>query len=69
MNTDESCGAKDWESDGESEDEEYEEEFHSVKDESDNDFVFNDLFEKSNPSQTIQFISDDQIGGVVVPGS
>ena len=38
-------------------------------DESDNDFVFNDLFEKSNPSQTIQFISDDKIGEVVVQGS
>ena len=69
VNTDRSCGAKDWESDGESEDEEYEEEFHSVEDESDNDFVFNDLFEKSNPSQTIQFISDDEIGEVVVQGS
>ena len=69
MNTDRSCGAKDWESDGESEDEEYEEEFHNVGDESDNDFVFNDLFEKSNPSQTIQFISDDQIGEVVVQRS
>ena len=69
MNTDKSCGAKDWESDGESEDEEYEEEFHSVEDERDNDFVFNDLFEKSNPSQTIQFISDDKIGEVVVQGS
>ena len=69
MNTDRSCGAKDWESDGESEDEEYEEEFHSVEDESDNDFVLNDLFEKSNPSQTIQFISDDEIGEVVVQGS
>ena len=34
-----------------------------------NDFVFNDLFEKSNPSQTIQFISDDQLGEVVVQGS
>ena len=69
MNTDKSCGAKDWESDGESEDEEYEEEFNSVEDESDNEFVFNDLFEKSNPSQTTQFISDDQIGEVVVQGS
>ena len=69
MNTDKSCGAKDWESDGESEDEEYEEEFHSVEDESDNDFVFNDLFEKNDPSQTIQFISDDKIGEVVVQGS
>ena len=66
MNTDKSCGVKDWESDGKSEDEEYEEEFQIVEDESDNDFVFNDLFEKSNPSQTIQFISDDQIGEVVV---
>ena len=47
MNTDESCGAKD-ESDGESGDEEYEEEFDSEEDESDNDFVFNDLDEKSN---------------------
>ena len=62
MNTDKSCGAKDWESDGESEDEEYEEEFHSVE-------RFNDLFEKSDPSQTIQFISDDKIGEVVVQGS
>ena len=34
-----------------------------------NDFVFNDLFEESNPSQTIQFISDDQIGEVVVQRS
>ena len=50
-------------------DEEYEEEFHSVEDERDNDFVFNDLFEESNPSQTIQFISDDEIGEVVVQGS
>ena len=65
MNTDESCGAKD-ESDGESGDEEYEDEFDGGEDEGDNDFVFNDLFEKSNPSQTIQFISDDQIGEVVV---
>ena len=47
MNTDESCGAKD-ESDGESGDEKYEEEFDSGKDERDNDFVFNDLDEKSN---------------------
>ena len=69
VNTDKSCGVKDWESDGESEDEEYEEEFHNVGDESDNDFVFNDLFEKSNPSQTIQFILDDQIGEVVVQRS
>ena len=69
VNTDKSCGVKDWESDGESEDEEYEEEFHIVEDESDNDFVFNDLFEKSNPSQTIQFISDNKIREVVVQGS
>ena len=69
VNTDKSCGIKDWESDGESEDEECEEEFHIVEDESDNDFVFNDLFEKSNPSQTIQFISDDKIREVVVQGS
>ena len=47
MNTDESCGAKD-ESDGVSGDEGYEEEFDSGEDESDNDFVFNDLDEKSN---------------------
>ena len=47
MNTDESCGAKD-EIDWESGDEEYEDEFDSGKDESDNDFVFNDLDEKSN---------------------
>ena len=47
MNTDESCDAKD-ESDGESGDEEYKDEFDSGKDESDNDFVFNDLDEKSN---------------------
>ena len=47
MNTDESCGAKD-ESDGESRDEEYEEEFDSGEDKSDNGFVFNDLDEKSN---------------------
>ena len=64
MNTDESCGAKD-ESDGESGDEEYEEEFDSGKDESDNDFVFNDLDQKSNSWQTIQFISDDQRGGIM----
>ena len=69
VNTDKSCGVKDWESDRKSEDEEYEEEFQIVEDESDNDFVFNDLFEKSNPSQTIQFISDDQIGEVVVQRS
>ena len=60
VNTGESCGTKD-ESDGESGDGEYGEEFDSVEDESDNEFVFNDLDEKSNPSQTIQFISDDQI--------
>ena len=36
---------------------------------SDNDFVFKDLDEKSNPSQTIQFITDDQISEVVVQGS
>ena len=47
MNTDESCGARD-ESDAESGDEEYEEEFDSGKDERDNDFVFNDVDEKSN---------------------
>ena len=47
MNTDEPCGAKD-ESDGESGDEESEEEFDSGKDERDNDFVFNDVDEKSN---------------------
>ena len=47
VNTDESCGAKD-ESDGVSKDEEYEEEFDSGKDQSDIDFVFNDLDEKSN---------------------
>ena len=68
VNTDESCGAKD-ESDGESGDEEYEEEFDSGKDERDNDFVFNDLDEKSNSWQTIQFISDDQICEVVFLGS
>ena len=59
-------GSKD-EGHGESGDEEYEEEFDSEEDESDNDFVFKDLDEKSNPSQTIQFISDDQIS--VVQGS
>ena len=64
LNTDESCGAKD-ESDGESGDEKYEEEFDSGKDERDNDFVFNDLDEKSNSWQTIQFISDDQRGGIM----
>ena len=68
VNTDESCGAKD-ESEGESGDEEYEEEFHSEEEESDNDFVFNDLDEKSNPSETIHFISDDQICEVAVQGS
>ena len=45
--------------------EEYEEEFDNEEDESDNYYVFNDLDEKSNPSQTIQFISD-QICEVVV---
>ena len=45
--TDESCGAKD-EGDEESGDEEYEEEFDSGEEESDNDFVFNDLDDKSN---------------------
>ena len=30
---------------------------------------FNNLDEKSNPSQTMQFISDDQICKVVVQGS
>ena len=64
MNTDESCGAKD-ESDGESGDEEYEDEFDSGKDEGDNDFVFNDLDEKSNSWQTIQFTSDEQRGGIM----
>ena len=34
-----------------------------------NDFVFHDLDEKSNPSQAIHFISDDQICEVVVQGS
>ena len=54
----------------ESGDEEYEEELDSEEDENDNDFVFNDLDEKSYPSQTIQFISDDhQICEVVVQGS
>ena len=51
------------------EDEEYEEELDSEEDESDNDYVFNDLDEKSNPSQTIQLIlSDDQICEIVVQG-
>ena len=61
MNTDKSCGAKDWESDV----------FSTVwrTRATINDFVFNDLFEKSNPSQTIQLISDDQIGEVVVRDS
>ena len=68
VNTDELCGTKD-ESDGESGDEEYEEEFDGEEDKNDNDFVFNDLDEKSYPSQTIQFISDDQICEVVVQGS
>ena len=68
VNTDELCGTKD-ESDGESGDEEYEEEFDSEEDKNDNNFVFNDLDEKSYPSQTIQFISDDQICEVVVQGS
>ena len=35
------------------EDEEYEEELDSEEDESDNDYVFNDLDEKSNLSQTL----------------
>ena len=61
-------GTKD-ESDGESGDEEYEEEFDGEEDKNDNHFVFNDLDEKSYPSQTIQFISDDQICEVVVEGS
>ena len=39
------------------------------RDQSDNCYVFNDLDEKSNLSQTIQFISDDQICEVVVQGS
>ena len=39
------------------------------EEESDNDFVFNDLDEKSNLSETIHFISDDQICEVVVLGS
>ena len=68
VNTDESCGTND-ESDGESGDEEYEEEFGSEEDESGNDFFFNNLDEKSNPSQTMQSISDDQICKVVVQGS
>ena len=68
MNTDESSGTKD-ESDGESGDEEYEEEFDSEEDKNDNNFVVNDLDEKTYPSQTIQFISDDQICEVVVQGS
>jgi len=46
-------------SDGESGDEEYEEELDSGKNESDNE----NLDEKSNSWQTIQFISDDQRGG------
>ena len=69
VNTDELCGTKD-ESDGESGDEEYEEEFDGEEDKNDNNFVFNDLDEKSYPSQTIQFISDDhQICEAVVQGS
>ena len=68
VNTDELCGTKD-ESDGESGDEEYEEEFDVEEDKNDNNFVFNDLDEKSYPLQTIQFISDDQICEVVVQGS
>ena len=68
VNSDESWGTK-GESDGESGDEECEEELDSEEDENDNDFVFNDLDEKSYPSQTIQFISDDQICEVVVQGS
>ena len=50
VNTDESWGTK-GETDGESEDEEYEEEFDSEEDKNDNHFVFNDLIEKSYPSQ------------------
>ena len=46
-----------------------EEEFGSEEDDSDNKFVFNNLDEKSNPSRTIQFISDDQICEVVVQRS
>ena len=53
----------------ESGDEEYEEEFDSEEDKNDINFVFNDLDEKSYPSQTIRFISDDQICEVVVQGS
>ena len=70
VNTDESGGAK-GESDGESGDEEYEEELDSEEDENDNDFICFQRFldEKSYPSQTIQFISDDQICEVVVQGS
>ena len=64
MNTDESCGAKD-ESDGESGDEEYEDEFNSGEDEGDNDFVLNDVDEKSNSWQTIQFTSDEQRGRIM----
>ena len=61
MNTDKSCGAKDWERDVIST-------LWRTR-ATINDFVFNDLFEKSNPSQKIQFISDDQIGEVVGQGS
>ena len=64
MNTDESCGAKD-ESDGESGDEEHEDEFNSGEDEGDNDFVLNDVDEKSNSWQTIQFTSDEQRGRIM----
>ena len=45
------------------------EEFDSEKDDSDNELIFNNLNEKSNPSRTIQFVSDDQICEVVVQGS
>ena len=64
VNTDESCGAK-LKMKVTGNQEEYEEEFDNEEDESDNYYVFNDLDEKSNPSQTIQFISD-QICEVVV---
>ena len=64
MNRDESCGAKD-ESDGESGDEDYEDEFNSGEDEGDNDFVLNDVDEKSNSWQTIQFTSDEQRGRIM----
>ena len=55
VNSDELCGAKD-ESDEESGDKEHEEELDSEEDKNDNNFVFNDLDEKSYLSQTIQFI-------------